>query len=91
MILSFSEALLFTAALPFVSSSVLPILNPRDQVYNDVIRWMKCEMLYEIRPTGGWEQGMAAWYDDRGRPGAPNTRIIFPMNDATSDFFSTLR
>lgn len=83
-----SRQVLFATLLPLVHSLALPALDSRDQVQNDVIRYMKCGKLTTVKPdVGGWELGMAGWYEDAGQTGAPNSRATFEMYTAMEDYF----
>ena len=87
MYTAYTKHALFAALLPLANSIALPVLETRDEVHNDVIRYMKCDSLFTVKDTGGWEQGMAGWYADRGQTGAPNNRAIFDMYTAMEDYF----
>jgi hypothetical protein len=72
------------------SAAALPTsdLLPREEVYRDVIRYMKCANLFTSKPdVGGWEQGMAAYWPDEATGGEPPERVIFDMYSAMEDYF----
>ncbi|KAF2814473.1 uncharacterized protein BDZ99DRAFT_473529 [Mytilinidion resinicola] len=79
-----------TLLLPLVHSAVLPAkVVPREDVHVDVIRMMKCAALFDIKPEGGWEQGMAGWWVHESDTGAPADMAIFDLHSAELDFFYT--
>ncbi|KAF2462714.1 uncharacterized protein BDR25DRAFT_363627 [Lindgomyces ingoldianus] len=71
------------------SAVLLRDVAPRQNAQGDVIRMMKCDNLFEIKPdVGGWEQGQAAyWLREIDATPQPNDRVIFDMYTATGDYF----
>lgn len=73
---------------PLVSAAVLPSNTPREIIANDIIRYQKCAKLHVTKETGGWEQGQAAYFPDKGAVGVgPSERATFEMYTDVEDYF----
>ncbi|KAF2727859.1 hypothetical protein EJ04DRAFT_529107 [Polyplosphaeria fusca] len=82
---------LLLGLLPLVHSAVLPVLDNRDEIHNDVIRYFQCDNLYNRshldEKSYPWQMGMAAFFPDKGAAGPPANLAVFEMYTSYEDFF----
>ncbi|KAF2001762.1 hypothetical protein P154DRAFT_521515 [Amniculicola lignicola CBS 123094] len=75
--------------LPNPYNSIKNFITPRDEINNDVIRFMKCDKLFHVDPAvGGVEDAFAGYWADLNAQGPPNDRAVGgALYDRIEDFF----